>query len=144
MPRVGDFYQNITNNPSTVLADDSIRLVRQKMSGVDPIYRSIYVIDQDTTLIGIITLKELLKVLAVRSGVNSGKAVSKGKLLDYVSLNSTAKDIMIPPISVRKSDSLEKALELFIVHGLEELPVVDEKNILIGDLDAYELVREMN
>ncbi len=143
MPRVGEFYQKITLAPSVVHMSDSIQLIRKKITKADHINRSAYVVDENNKLIGIITVKELLKVLAVRSGISTGKTPTKGKLLDYVSTDTTAKDIMRSPISVRTTDSLEKALEIFVLHGLEELPVVDENNVVIGDLDAYELLGEM-
>jgi CBS domain-containing protein len=143
MPKVAECYQKITLTPSTVNADDSITLVRKKITKADPVNRSVYVVDENNKLLGIITVKELLKVLAVRGGISSGKTPTRRKLLNYVSADTTAKDIMRSPISVKTTDSLEKALEIFVLHGLEELPVVDENNVVIGDLDAYELLGEM-
>ncbi|WP_368505127.1 CBS domain-containing protein [Alkalihalophilus sp. As8PL] len=140
---MGEIYQKITLAPSTVSTADSINLVRKKMTKAEPVNRSIYVVDESNKLLGIITLKELLKVLAVRGGISSGEIPTRGKLLCYISANTTAKDIMRPPTSVKTTDSLEKALEIFVSHGLEELPVVDENNVVIGDLDAYELLGEM-
>lgn len=92
---------------------------------------------------GIITVKELLKVLVVREEISGGKPLSTGQLFLYVSKNTTASDIMSSPISVKKSDSLEKALDKFVNYGLEELPVIDENGVIIGDLDAYELLQKI-
>jgi acetoin utilization protein AcuB len=143
MPIVADFYQKITKQASTVEQHDLIENIRKKMSDRDPIHRSVYVIDKDHNLLGIITLREMLKVLAIRKGVSGNKSLSRGKLFDYVSKSTTANDIMKAPISVKKTNTLEEALELMVRHEVEEIPVVDNQGKVIGDLNAFELVREM-
>ncbi|GAE33307.1 CBS domain-containing protein [Halalkalibacter akibai] len=143
MPIVADFYQKITKQASTVLQHDLIDVVRTKMSERDPIYRSVYVVDQNNKLLGIITLREILKVLAIRKGVSGNRSLSRGKLLDYISQGTPAGDVMKAPISVRKTNTLEEALELMVRHDIEEIPVVDAQGKVIGDLNAFELVREM-
>ncbi|WP_022794768.1 CBS domain-containing protein [Marinococcus halotolerans] len=140
MLKVEDVYRNITLKPSLVNAEDTLDVVKEKIARGSPVNRSVYVVNRELSLLGIITLQELLRVLAVNASVRGGKKMSKGKLLEFISKDTLAEDIMIAPVSVSTSDSLTTALELFMRHSLEELPVVDETGKVIGDLDAYELI----
>ncbi|MDE5415634.1 CBS domain-containing protein [Alkalihalobacterium chitinilyticum] len=144
MPQISEFYQSITKTASTVLLDDSIDAIIKKIVNRDPVNRSVYVVNEQAKLFGIITLKELFQILAVRGGVDRCKSYSPGRLLEWVSPTSTANDLMRSPVSVKLTDSLEYALELFVKHDLEEIPVVNENGIVIGDLDAFEIIRAMN
>lgn len=51
-------------------------------------------------------------------------------------------DIMDPvKVKLQEHDTLEKAIDLFVRHGVEELPVVDKDEDLIGIVSAHELLR---
>ncbi len=51
-------------------------------------------------------------------------------------------DIMEPvTIKMQEQDTLEHAIDLFVRHRLNELPVVDKDNELIGVVSTYELLR---
>ncbi|MFA5251402.1 MAG: PTS sugar transporter subunit IIA [Phycisphaerae bacterium] len=51
-------------------------------------------------------------------------------------------DIMKPVgIKLHEHDTLETAITLFVRHGLQELPVVDRDNNLVGVVTTYELLR---
>jgi PTS system nitrogen regulatory IIA component len=53
-----------------------------------------------------------------------------------------AVDVM-EPVEVRllENDTLEKAIDLFVQHRLNELPVVDKDDDLVGVVSTYELLR---
>lgn len=140
MLKVKDVYRKITLKPSLVNAEDTLEVVKEKIARGSPVNRSVYVVDPDLSLIGIITLQELMRVFAVNASVRGGKKIPKGKLLEFISKDTLAEDIMIAPVSVRTSDPLTAALELFVRYSLEELPVIDERGKVVGDLDAYELI----
>jgi CBS-domain-containing membrane protein len=59
--------------------------------------------------------------------------------LEFVGKN-LAEDIMIPPVSVKDEDTLKTAFVKMYENDLDELPVVDEKRRLIGNIDLLELL----
>ncbi|HBX23531.1 MAG TPA: hypothetical protein DEF34_07880 [Desulfotomaculum sp.] len=48
---------------------------------------------------------------------------------------------MHPPVYATKDTKLKKALEKMVSGHLNELPVVDEHGKVIGDLNAFELLK---
>jgi PTS system nitrogen regulatory IIA component len=51
-------------------------------------------------------------------------------------------DIMEPvKVKLQEQDTLERAIDLFVRHGLNELPVLDKDGDLIGVVTTYELLR---
>jgi CIC family chloride channel protein len=77
------------------------------------------VLDGDRRLVGIITPEEL-RILQ-----------TEPELMRIV----TASDLMRPPVSVRPSDDLRKALELMLANGIREVPVIDSFGRFIGFID---------
>jgi CIC family chloride channel protein len=52
-----------------------------------------------------------------------------------------AHDLMVPPVSVLDTDSLQAALEKILEHGVRELVVVDDGGKIVGFLDENEITR---
>jgi len=53
-----------------------------------------------------------------------------------------ARDVMDPvQVKLQEHDTLERAIDLFVRHRLNELPVVDKDGDLIGVVSTYELLR---
>ena len=52
-----------------------------------------------------------------------------------------ADDLMVPPVTVRESDDLQKALRAILEHGLREILVVDDQGRIVGFLDEAEITR---
>ncbi|WEG19248.1 CBS domain-containing protein (plasmid) [Alkalihalophilus pseudofirmus] len=144
MSPVAKCYRKLTKEPITAHSKELIVDVQNKLINKDPIHRSVYVLDKQKKLIGIITLNELMKIIAVRKGITTPKAMSINRLFTFISEDTKAEDIMCSPISVKLTDTLEEAFELMLIHDLQELPVVDEANSVIGDLNVFELLREIN
>lgn len=134
----------ITCEPKVVLEDAPISEVVDAMLAGSPVARSVYVVDQAGRLKGIIGLVDVLKGVAVQQGIpfdgNSFK--SPFKLLQY-SASARAGDVMKPPLSVTAEVNFQVALEKMIARGATELPVVDADGRVIGDLNAYELLKFM-
>jgi CBS domain-containing protein len=47
---------------------------------------------------------------------------------------------MVKPVTVTEDDRLLTALEKMMKHGLEDLPVIDDHNTLIGELNGFEIL----
>jgi CIC family chloride channel protein len=52
-----------------------------------------------------------------------------------------AHDLMVPPVSVKDTDDLQRALDAFVAHGLRELVVTDERGGILGLLDDADITR---
>ncbi|WP_078555953.1 CBS domain-containing protein [Bacillus alkalicellulosilyticus] len=144
MSTVGKCYRKLTKEPITVHSKDLIVDVYNKLINQDFIHRSVYVLDNQKNLVGIITLSELMKIFAVLKGITTPNAMSIYRLYNFISEDTKAEHIMCSPVSVKLMDTLEEAFELMLIHDLQELPVVDEKNSVIGDLNVFELLRVIN
>lgn len=107
-----------------------------------PMSRAVYVVDETGHLKGIITLNSIMKGIAVQQGLNPGDMdfTSPFKLLRYLP-SGTVKDIMRPPLLLTKNTKLQEALEIMVSERIDELPVVDEDGKVIGDLNAFELLK---
>ncbi len=52
-----------------------------------------------------------------------------------------AHDLMVPPVSVNDTDSLQRALEVILEHGLREIVVLGPDGRIVGFLDEAEITR---
>lgn len=84
------------------------------------------VMDDDGTLVGIMTADPLLRLAASDPGALLG---------------STAASLMSPPFSVRADADLHAALDLLLEHQVREVPVTDQSGRIVGFLDEAEVTR---
>ncbi len=84
------------------------------------------VLDDEQRLIGIITLDDLTALAA------------EPELDGLV----RADDVMRPPVAVRRTDLVSRALDQMTSMGVRELPVIDEERRVIGLLDEAAVARE--
>ncbi|RLF57033.1 MAG: hypothetical protein DRN27_08530 [Thermoplasmata archaeon] len=133
--KIKDMRMLVTPYPTFVEKDTSTDDIAKVMID-NPQLRSVYVVDDKLKLIGKITLKMLIKQefmnLIPSEFVNFGA-------LDFIG-NKTAKSFMVSPIDVKDEDTLKTAFIKMYENDLDELPVVDEKNRLIGNIDLLELL----
>jgi CIC family chloride channel protein len=83
------------------------------------------VLDDGGKLVGIV-LSDVLRTMAANPDLGAF---------------AIAHDLMVPPVSVRDTDDLQKALEAILEHGLREILVVDEGGRIVGFLDEAEITR---
>jgi len=136
--KVKEIKNRITVNPPLVREKASIRDVIQKLLE-DPRSRSVYVVDNNGVLKGIIPTDVILKVTHLLKG--------KGTLGDEDTLEgieiSTAKvaqDLMHKPIYVHEDDDIRDVLEEMVEEGFQEVPVVNSENKVTGDLNCLEII----
>jgi CIC family chloride channel protein len=95
-------------------AEELLRVARE------PSEQTVFpVLDDDRAVVGLITPAEL-RVL-----------VEEPTLLSF----TNAADVMRPATTVTMQDSLRRALERMQTEGIRELPVVDEKDRVVGFID---------
>jgi len=83
------------------------------------------VVDEAGALVGIV-LSDVLRSMAANP---DAKALA------------IAHDLMVPPVKVHDTDTLQVALVAILEHGLREVIVVDEEGHIVGFLDEAEITR---
>jgi len=132
--RVKDCCNEVTHEADLVRESDSIEKVMNVMAE-DPLSRSVYVVDDEKRLLGIIIVKDVLEFLGPQF-VDSSRSVSE-------IFAQTAGDMMRAPVSVSMEDSIEKAMEIAIQEWLDDIPVCDKDGRVIGDLNCFEMINSM-
>jgi len=107
-----------------------------KMMIANPSLKSIYVVDEKQKLLGIITLKNLIKHEFLNLIPSSFEYFNA---LEFIG-NKTAEEIMTAPVYVKDNDALKTAFIKMYENEIEELPVVDNNLSLIGNIDLLELL----
>jgi CBS domain-containing protein len=109
----------------TVRPDDLVELVARVMEWRD--VRHVPVEDDDGRLVGLVSHRSLLRLLAQGLPANGDGPVA-------------VRSIMIPdPISVAPSTSIPEAVKLMRLHHIGSLPVV-ENDRLVGIITVYDLL----
>ncbi len=131
--KVRDHFQKITIEADIVGVETSIEDIIEVVSR-NTAARSVYVVDEEEKLVGIISVKEILNIMGAKYLKKRSVALAHGILA------KTAADIMRDAECVGPDDDLEVALKVSVIHGIEDLPVVENEKI-IGNLDCFELIK---
>jgi CIC family chloride channel protein len=83
------------------------------------------VLDEQGKLVGIV-LSDVLRTMAANPDIGDLAIVH---------------DLMMPPVSVKESDDLQRALRAILEHGLREVIVVGDGDRIVGFLDEAEITR---
>lgn len=104
---------------------EAVREIRRQAEEIEIVY-TIYVVDEDEKLVGLLSLKNLLTI----------------------PLNSPVRDVLNPNvISVRTNAPAEEVAKLFDKYDLVVIPVVDSLGRLVGRItfdDVVDVIREEN
>jgi CIC family chloride channel protein len=121
--RVGDVI--VRDRPyATFTTRTPAREIVQKAAG--SAWQDVFpVLDEQGKVVGIV-LSEVLRTMAANPDI--------GTL-------AIADDLMVPPVSVKDTDDLQRALEVILEHGLREIAVVDDNGQIVGFLDEAEITR---
>jgi CBS-domain-containing membrane protein len=125
-----------THTPVTIQADASIASILEAAVSKKHC-NNVYVVDSNNTLMGMVKPKDILKELFPITSLASGIK----KLNDIPVFNAAkAKDIMTPALSVKESTSLSQIVSILLKEDILELPVVNDENKVIGQVDASEII----
>jgi CBS domain-containing protein len=137
---VGDIYQLIVGTPAYVKKSAKLRAAVEAMINV-PYSQKVYVVDKDNKLLGTITIATLLRQVGYRLGARKPGVISFFKFLSEI-FKESVEEFMEAPVDVTKNVKIRDALQLMVENRLNNLPVVDEKGRLIGELNSIEILRE--
>lgn len=135
---VRDAYRMIVTEPIAVAKGMGLHEVVDRVLA-DPRTRSAYVVDEKGKLIGMIGLEQMLQAvhgsLSLFEKNHQQQTRSKRAPLPF-----SVEEYMVKPVTVSEDDRLLDALDKMMKHGLEDLPVIDENNVLIGELNGFEIL----
>ncbi len=128
--------------PTIVSVDDHVRDIVEKVVK-NPAAYVIAVLKGDETLIGVISLRKLIadvfRELTLEDYL-SGEMVL-GKVLKFFRESpATARDLMDRPVSVRLDEKVSDAFLRMHKNNLAGIPIVSEKNTVVGYLNMIELL----
>lgn len=135
----------VFTNPTVVREETPIIQVLE-MLVKDPLTHVVYVVDGTGKLKGVIGDKEVLQWLAFQAEGKVPKGLSYfDKTVDTLifAMGTQARHFMGPSKAVKTKDNLVNALDTMLASGQEELPVVDNNNVVIGDLSCLEVIYGM-
>ena len=128
--------RNLITKTASIVRKEAGPMEIAKAIVKDPKTRSVYVIDSDRKLLGIIPVINFTEYLFYEYVPDQFLYYKAIKPLEEI----TAEDIMLPPTYVKESNGLDVAFQKMFSENLKELPVVDDEMHVIGDLNILELV----
>lgn len=134
--RVRDVFDSTKMNSLIVNENETLKKTVMRFEE-QPQLRGIFLVDGRMKLKGVVTRADLLNVLKFKLYKDIGKLPLRMLLLKRT-LNVRIKDIAYQfsyKAYVKLDDPLERALELMIDMDLISIPVIDDKNNIIGDLN---------
>lgn len=139
--QVKDISHLLVENPASVPAGAPLREVLAKMIE-DLRTRQIYVVDDEYRLIGVVRMNSVVEYLFPYDAIieHSESLSLYAAYIPKVEAQ-TAADLMIsPPAWVTGETTLGEMARLMMKEGLNELPVVDGRKRLIGQVNMYEAI----
>ena len=129
--------------PVVVRSDESLRQIAQK--AVDnPGCRVISVVDNDRRLVGVIPVRVLVNdiFLKILPELFLGEIVDVDAALKYASHVGArvASDIQVPPVSVRREETIRDAFARMHDAKLNGLPILDDGGAVVGYVDQLEIL----
>lgn len=132
-----DEVHGLLVEPDTPVREVVSRLSRQPAAGV------VFVVDEDRTLLGVLTRRDLLSWAGLQVGVDAAREHVRWMEVLDVARARTAGDLLRrggKPLSVRMDDSLETALVRMLRQDVADLPVVDGDGRVVGGVRLSELL----
>jgi CBS domain-containing protein len=138
--KVKDIRHLLVEDPATTRPSASLLEVLEEMKR-DLRSRHVYVVDEAGRLLGTVRMASVVQYLFPFDAVvelNTPLYEAYVPRLDA----KTAADLMhTPPVRVTEETSLDEMARLLIREAINELPVVDENECLIGQVNVYETIK---
>ena len=135
---VGELYDTIVGKPAVVVKGDVLKTAVDAMIA-NPISQKVYIVDKKGKLLGMISMNGLLEQVGYRVGTRKIGIVSWMKFLHDL-LEENVELFMKKPISIQKNDMITQALKKMLDENLNDLPVIDENGLLLGELNGLEIL----
>lgn len=137
---VGDVWELVVENPTTIEPDASFAQLLETMVK-DVRTRHVYVVDGERRLLGVVRMTAVTELLFPLQAL--GARMSEPQLFRMVKFGGrTVGDVMNKePRTVRNDTRLQDMARVLMEEGITELPVVDGKQRLVGQVNMYEIIK---
>ena len=138
---VKDVRNKITS-PLIIWENEKLDKIAEKFLS-SPINRTIYIIDEEKRFKGYININRFMKIILLDLVEPSfyKDMLEDAYFLGKIGYAQTAKDIMNKEdIGVKDEDNLQKVVSIMKNYSLQELPVLDNENRVIGDINIHEII----
>lgn len=137
--QVKDIRHLLIMNPAIVNSTAPLIKVLEKITE-DLRTRQVYVVDEDKRLIGVVRMSSVVEYLFPYDAIIEHNNSLYNAYYPKVNADS-AEDIMIsPPTKVTEETTLGEMARLMMKEGINELPVVDDQEFLVGQVNMYEVI----
>jgi len=137
--RVSDIRKLIVENASTIGSDEPIDRLLEKIVK-EPLSRHVYVVDENNVLIGSVRLNAILQHLFP---LMTMVTQDHNRLTDVFStlFAENVTDIMnVSPVFVKDETPVLEAVRIMIEEKINELPVVDLLERVVGEVNFLEII----
>lgn len=138
---VGDILSSARKVPPATVGEDAVFKEAVEAMIRDSETRKVYVLDANSRLVGTITLETLMRYAGYSLGVRKTGITSFLKMLGEIS-DDKVTEFMSKPIRVFEDELLVNVAKLMVEHHLNDLPIVNRDNILVGELNGLDILRE--
>lgn len=136
---VNDVINHLSHNPVTVPPDEPIEKVMANTLK-EPCTRHIYVVDLKGHLLGSIMMNTMTEYLFPYTALSEKAGEIISKWVPRIGAK-VALDIMDKKyLAVKKNTSLGEVARILMRERINELPVVDDKNNLIAEINISEII----
>lgn len=137
--RVEDISSLYDIEPSTVSMGDPVwKMVAALI--VRPRGRNVYVVDTEGKLVGTISFRDIIRITNARLGARRKGVVGLVKYLRDI-FREDVDSLMRDPITVNPYTNLLEALQKIEELKMNDMPIVDDDNKLVGELSGMEILR---
>ena len=140
---IADADTLLSIQPVVVRPDDDLQQVAEQAAR-QPGARVIAVADEEQRLLGVIPVRMLVNEIFMKIVPEEflGEITDMEHVLRYAKHMGarTARDIMLPPVSVRLRETVRAAFERMHRSKLNGLPITDEAGRVVGYVDQLELL----
>jgi len=124
----------LTAKEASPISADLLKLARYKKQLV------LFVVDQNKKLKGLITPRRILQTISLSEfGRLRQPSIDWGDAINLLS-SKTAGEVMGSPISVGPEQDIEEVISIMLDKNLYALPVVDNKETVIGRISIFDLI----
>ena len=138
--KVADIRHLIVENPSAIAPDAPVRDLLAKMIE-DFRTRNVYVVETDGTVVGTVRMDSAIQHLFPVESIMEYSIDSFWIDLPHLGAKKVSDLMSSAPPMVRESTTLGEMARIMMHEGDHELAVVDEFNRLIGQVNAYEVIK---
>jgi CBS domain-containing protein len=138
--KVKDIRHLLVEDPASVSPSAPLRDVLDEMEK-DLRTRHVYVVDADNRLLGTVRMGSVVEYLFPFNAIIEHNTPLYEAYIPHFGAKTAADLMHKPPVRVTEETTLGEMAKLLIRESINELPVVDEMERLIGQVNMYETIK---